>query len=144
MRIPYVGVEEKLNPPLRKVKPPLEEKLKQNNTNLIIKENIKEKEIDTYSTEDFEHWFNSTYAIYPRKIEKVKEKQYYERKLRGLSREEAKNKANDIYKLLKKHIVSWSNENDVEGRQEEYIPYFSSWLNANVEDSPHYKRGKRK
>lgn len=146
LRIPYVGLEEKLNPPLTKVNQHIEEKLKDNNTSIINKENIKESdcETDTYSADDLEHWFETTYAIYPRKFAKVKAKEFYERKLRGLTREDAKNKANFIYVLVKKHINVWGEENDYEGRQKEHIPYFSTWLNANVEDSPNYKRGKRK
>lgn len=115
------------------------------NTNTNIKENKKESSVDKdcFTQEDLDHWFDSTYSRYPRKVSKVQAKSTYEHKLRGLTREDAKDKANKIYSLLNKQLVIWSHENNGEGRKVEHIPYFSSWLNSNIEDSKHYK-GKKK
>lgn len=89
-------------------------------------------------------YFDTVYAIYPRKVSKVKAKEAWEHKFRGIEIDTAKDKATAIWRMLKKQILVWEQENDGEGRNAEHIPYFATWLNANVEDSPHFKRGKRK
>ena len=133
------GVKEKLNTPLK-------EKLKHNNTivNTIKENNTKESQAQSplislndkeTTTEDLEVWFSKTYEIYPRKVGKVQAKTTFVKKLKGLSREEAKKKAVGIYKMLHRQIELWKKENDWQGRKLEHIPYFSSWLNANIEDS---------
>jgi adenine-specific DNA glycosylase len=99
---------------------------------------------DTFSTADLDYWFSNTYLLYPRKVNKVKSKEAYEHKIRGLTRNEAKDKANAIFFAVKKQVALWKRENDYEGRKLEHIPYFSSWLNANIEDSPNYKKGRNK
>ena len=135
------GIEEKLNTPL-------EEKLKDNNTigNNTLKENIIKESVATithYTSEDFNYWFEATYSIYPRKVSKVQAKESFEHKLRGLEKEEARKKAGAIYRMLETQNNIWQNENNGEGRKIEHIPHFSTWANANVEDSPHYKRGRK-
>ena len=127
---------------------PLENQVQLNTNNIDTnnkKENKKES-VDastTYTAEELENWFNTTYSIYPRKVSRIRAKDFYERKIRGLCRYEAKNKANKIYVLLKRQIEVWANENDRQGRKIEHIPYFSSWLSANIDDSPNFKKGKR-
>jgi hypothetical protein len=133
-----------LNPPLTKVKPPLEEKLKHNNTNLIVnKENIKEKDGDGEKLVDGDaitRWFANIWAIYPNKVDKVQAKKTFEHKVVGLPYEEGHKIAVKIYKMLQRQVAVWEkNETEMQ-----YIKHCSSWLNANVEDSPNYKRGKRK
>lgn len=144
LRIADCGVQENLGRCSNNFGEGGQKNLKDNNTSIIKKEIKKESEnkSTTYSAEELDYWFNTTYEIYPRKHSPLKAKDFYERKLRGLSREEAKNKANMIYGLLKRQILIWERENDYEGRQKEHIPYFSSWLKDNVEDSPHFKRRK--
>ncbi len=88
-------------------------------------------------------YFDKTYLLYPRKVSKIQAKNTYEHKLRGLTKEEAKDKANKIYIRLKRQIECWSKENDYDGRKIEHIPYFSSWLNSEIEDSAKFKRGKK-
>lgn len=106
------------------------------NTNTNIKENKKEKcKKETVSGEDISLWFSKTYEIYPRKVGKVQAKKTFEKKLKHFNREEAKQIAVRIYNILKKQIELWSKENDYQGRKIEHIPYFSTWLNANFEDS---------
>ena len=143
LTIVYDGLKEKFNTPLK-------EKFKHNNTSNNITKNIKENYIKescdetlAFTVEDLELWFNKTYEIYPRKISKVQAKITYEHKLRGLNKDEAKNKANKIYMLLKRQIEVWVNENDGQGRKFEHTPYFSSWLSANIDDSPHYRRTRK-
>ena len=118
LRIVGGGIEEKLNTPI-------EEKLKDNNTssNTTLKEINKE----SFSEEDLALWFSKVYEIYPRKVSKVKAKEMFERKLRGLDKETA----------YKKAIES-------EKRETSYLPYPASWLNDNVENSPHFKKGRKR
>lgn len=89
-------------------------------------------------------YFDTVYAIYPRKVSKIKAKEAWEHKFCGIDFDTAKDKATKIWKMLKRQVAVWEQENDGEGRKVEHIPYFSTWLNANVEDSPNYKRGKKK
>lgn len=130
LRIVGGGIEEKLNTPI-------EEKLKDNNTsnNITLKEINKE----SFSEEDLALWFSKVYEIYPRKVSKVKAKEMFERKLRGLDKETAYKKAIAIYRMLERQVEVWENEN----RETNYLPYPASWLNDNVENSPHFKKGRK-
>jgi hypothetical protein len=114
---------------------------KDNNTSIIEKENIIK---ESPSDEDLSLWFKTTYDIYPRKTSVAKARACYCKKLKGLSRDEAKDLANKIYNTLKRHIKSWASENDGEGRDKQYLPYFPSWLNANFEDGVIIKKSRRK
>lgn len=134
LTIVYDGIKEKFNTPLK-------EKLKDNNT--IKNTTIKEINKESFSDEDLHLWFSKVYEIYPRKVSKVQAKETFEHKLRGLEKEEATNKARAIYVLLTKQNEVWQSENDGQGRKMEHLPHFSTWCNDNVENSPHFKRGKR-
>lgn len=96
------------------------------------------------SQEDLDKYFNVIYELYPRKVGKVQAKETFEHKFRGLEKEESKKKATAIYRMLQTQIQVWGEENDGQGRKVEFIPHFSSWLSANVDDSPYYKRGRKK
>lgn len=121
-----------------------------------INNNIDSNDTDKYDTTDEYNnitiisdtksiqYFDTVYAIYPRKVSKIKAKEAWMHKFVGIEIDTAKEKATKIWNELKRQIVAWQNENDGEGRKVEHIPHFSTWLNANVEDSPNYKRGKRK
>lgn len=130
LRIVGGGIEEKLNTPI-------EEKLKDNNTssNTTLKEINKE----SFSEEDLALWFSKVYEIYPRKVSKVKAKEMFERKLRGLEKETAYKKAIAIYRMLERQVEVWESEK----RETSYLPYPASWLNDNVENSPHFKKGRK-
>lgn len=130
LRIVGGGIEEKLNTPI-------EEKLKDNNTsnNITLKEINKE----SFSEEDLALWFSKVYEIYPRKVSKVKAKEMFERKLRGLDKETAYKKAIAIYRMLERQVEVWESEK----RETNYLPYPASWLNDNVENSPHFKKGRK-
>lgn len=93
--------------------------------------------------DDINLYFDKIYSIYPRKVSKVRAKETFEHKLRGLEKDEAKRKAVGIYRMLEKQIEFWKAENDGQGRKIEHLPHFSTWCNDNVENSPHFKRGKR-
>ena len=131
LRIVSGGIEEKLNTPI-------EEKLKDNNTssNTTLKEINKE----SFSEEDLALWFSKVYEIYPRKVSKVKAKEMFERKLRGLDKETAYKKAIAIYRMLERQVEVWESEK----RETSYLPYPASWLNDNVENSPHFKKGRKR
>lgn len=89
-------------------------------------------------------YFEKTYSIYPRKVSKEQARKTYAHKLVGLDVESARKVANTIYKCLEKQLVVWGNEKDGEGRLQEFLPHFSTWLNDNFADSPHYKRSRRR
>lgn len=131
LRIVSGGIEEKLNTPI-------EEKLKDNNTsnNTTLKEINKE----SFSEEDLVLWFSKVYEIYPRKVSKVKAKEMFERKLRGLDKETAYKKAIAIYRMLERQVEVWESEK----RETSYLPYPASWLNDNVDNSPHFKKGRKR
>ena len=128
LRIVGGGIEEKLNTPI-------EEKLKDNNTS--NNNTLKEINKESFSEEDLALWFNKVYEIYPRKVSKVKAKEMFERKLRGLDKETAYKKAIAIYRMLERQVEVWESEK----REISYLPYPASWLNDNVENSPHFKKG---
>lgn len=106
-------------------------------SNISISNNI-------VNIEDINIYFDKIYDIYPRKVSKVQAKETFEHKLRGLEKEEAYKKSIAIYRMLENQNKVWQAENDGQGRKVEHIPYFSSWCNSNVEDSPKFSRRKKK
>ena len=106
--------------------------------------NKKDSNSNMVSLETINEYFDKTYAIYPRKVSKEQARKTYEHKLCGLEQESARKLANYIYINLQKQLDIWKAENDNKGREQEYMPYMSTWLNDNVQDSPHYKKGKRR
>ena len=97
------------------------------NTNTINNNIVTNEEINNY--------FDKIYSIYPRKVSKVQAKATFTKKLKGLDKDTAHKKAIAIYRLIEKQNQVWQSENNGEGRKLEHIPYMSSWLSANVEDS---------
>lgn len=112
------------------------------NTDDSITPKVRKGTANIVSNEDIEKYFETTYSIYPRKVNKQQAKKTYEHKFRGLSIVDAKNLANRIYKALQRQIALWQAENKGNGRELEYIPHFSSWLNDNIEDSKNFKKGR--
>ena len=113
------------------------------NTNTISNNNSKVEigtNTNTITNDIIENYFDTTYNIYPRKVNKQQAKTTYEHKFRGLDLEEGRKLANRIYKAVEKQISLWQAENKGNGRELEYIPHFSSWLNDNIEDSPKFKK----
>ena len=84
---------------------------------------------------EWENYFETLWKMYPRKINKQLAKKTFEHKIRGLTDEECRTKCNYIYKLQIKYI----HECEVSDRDLQYIQHFSSFLNANIPNSPHYK-----
>ena len=103
-------------------------------SNISISNNI-------VTNEEIYNYFDKIYSIYPRKVSKVQAKETFEHKLRGLEKEEAYKKAIAIYRMLENQNQVWQAENDGQGRKVEFISHFSTWLNDNVENSPHFKKG---
>ena len=97
--------------------------------------------INIVTNEEINNYFDKIYSIYPRKVSKVQAKETFEHKLRGLEKEEAYKKAIAIYRMLENQNQVWQAENDGQGRKVEFISHFSTWLNDNVENSPHFKKG---
>ena len=105
-------------------------------SNISISNNI-------VTNEEIDNYFDKIYSIYPRKVSKVQAKETFEHKLRGLEKEEAYKKAIAIYRMLENQNQVWQSENDGQGRKVEFISHFSTWLNDNVENSPHFKKGRK-
>lgn len=118
--------------------PPIKQSLPNNIDN--NKNNNKEINKESFSEEDLALWFSKVYEIYPRKVSKVKAKEMFERKLRGLDKETAYKKAIAIYRMLERQVEVWESEK----RETSYLPYPASWLNDNVENSPYFKKGRKR
>lgn len=80
--------------------------------------------------------FEKLWKIYPRKIGKQNAIKQFEHKVRGLNEEECREKCNLIYVSEVKYIKQVQENNT----PMEYIKHFSSFLNAEVPNSKHYKR----
>ena len=87
-------------------------------------------------------YFEQTWLIYPRKESKIQARTTFTHKVFTKSQDESHKLALRIYKTLERQIVVWENENNGKGRDKQYIPLFSSWLNDNFEDVPKKERGK--
>jgi len=86
----------------------------------------KGKELEEYILTIFEE----VWKIYPRKVSKVRGKRTFLKLFKGVNtREDAKRKGGKIYGAVEKQKRIWDRENT----EETFIPYFSSWLNANFE-----------
>lgn len=109
------------------------------NINKKEKENILKEKEKSFNTEDLDLWFSKIYSLYPRKASKLKAREAFEHKVRGLTKDLAYKKSISIYRLLEKQLLIWEKEQ----REPSFIPYLASWLNANIEDSPNYKRGRK-
>ncbi|NCD06402.1 MAG: hypothetical protein EOL97_09800 [Spirochaetia bacterium] len=84
---------------------------------------------------DLSRYFEPTWKIYKRKINKTLAIRTYEHKMRGLTEEQVKEKATMIYKaVLKYNEQIEDNETELN-----FVAHFSSFLNNNVPNSPHYK-----
>lgn len=84
---------------------------------------------------DWSPMFETLWKLYPRKVNKVLAKKTFEHKVRGLTEQECKDKCNLIYKAEMRYL-NQIKENNTEIN---YIKHFSSWLNAEVPNSKHYK-----
>lgn len=89
-------------------------------------------------------YFEQTWSIYPRKESKVQAKTTFTHKVYTKDEEISRATALRIYKILQRQNAVWENENNGNGREKQYIPLFSSWLNDNFEDVPKKERGKIK
>lgn len=89
-------------------------------------------------------YFEKTWCIYPRKEGKVQAKTTFTHKVFDKDEEISRILARRVYKSLERQIQAWQNENNGAGRDKQYIPFFSSWLNDNFEDVPKKERGKIK
>lgn len=84
---------------------------------------------------DWRPYFEKLWKLYPRKVAKQNAVKQFEKKVRGLSEEEVRAVSSVVYAKLKKRMAYWE-ENETE---EKYIPHFASFLNAEIENSKHYK-----
>lgn len=79
--------------------------------------------------------FETLWKMYPKKSDKQNAKKMFERKVRGLTEEECREKCNLIYKAQMRYQSQLiQNETPME-----YTKLYASWLNAEVPNSKHYK-----
>lgn len=119
-----------------------------NNSFVVINEqNESQQKLDIENkNSDYDeviNFFDKTYSIYPRKESKVTAKTTYTHKVYSNDAKLNKLIATRIYRCLQKQIVAWENENKGAGRDKDFMPLFSTWLNANFEDIPKKDRGKK-
>ena len=84
---------------------------------------------------DWLPYFETLWKLYPKKSDKQNAKKMFERKIRGLTEEECKEKCNLIYKAQMKYQKQLE-QNDT---PLEYTKLYASWLNCEVPNSKHYK-----
>lgn len=107
--------------------------------NLInfIKKCVNEHKVER-ETENKVDWlpmFETLWKMYPKKSDKQNAKKMFERKVRGLTEEECREKCNLIYKAQ----MRYQNQLIQNETPLEYTKLYASWLNAEVPNSKHYK-----
>lgn len=89
--------------------------------------------------ENLSTYFETLWKIYVRKDNKELAKRTFEHKMRGLTEEQVKEKANFIYISQQKY----KQECEQNRTEKQYILHYSSFLNARIPNSPHYKGGNK-
>ena len=79
--------------------------------------------------------FETLWKMYPKKSDKQNAKKMFERKVRGLTEEECREKCNLIYKAQ----MRYQNQLIQNQTPLEYTKLYASWLNCEVPNSKHYK-----
>lgn len=79
--------------------------------------------------------FETLWKMYPKKLDKQNAKKMFERKVRGLTEEECREKCNLIYKAQ----MRYQNQLIQNQTPLEYTKLYASWLNCEVPNSKHYK-----
>lgn len=119
--------------------------------NALVTDNTTKKEIDLidyikkcvreYKTEnkapevDWLKYFQKLWELYPRKVNKELAKRTFEHKIRGLNEEDCKEKCRKIYQMQSAQVGVWKEK----GTEMQFIPHFSTWLNASIPNSKYYK-----
>lgn len=102
----------------------------------FIKKCVREtKEKEDLPKVDWQPMFETLWKLYPKKSDKQNAKKMFERKIRGLTEQECREKCNLIYKAQMRYQTQLvENETPLE-----YTKLYSSWLNAEVPNSKYYK-----
>ena len=79
--------------------------------------------------------FETLWKMYPKKSDKQNAKKMFERKVRGLTEEECREKCNLIYKAQ----MRYQNQLIQNQTPLEYTKLYASWLNCEVPNSKYYK-----
>ena len=102
----------------------------------FLKKLVREYKVEEKKPQvDIKPYFEKLWGLYERKINKQLAFRTFEHKVRGLTEEECREKCNLIYKLQTTRQKQWEQE----GRDKQYYPHYSSWLNAEVPNSKYYK-----
>ncbi len=114
-----------------------------NNTQQVLRQNaVKDNGNTEY--DKIMLYFEQTWRIYPRKESKIQAKTTFTNKVFTKDEDASRENALRIYKILQRQNTVWQSENNGNGREKQYLPLFSSWLNDNFEDVPKKERGKTK
>lgn len=97
--------------------------------------NYKEENKKQEKSFDWSPFFETLWKMYPRKVNKQLAKKTFEHKVRGLDEEQCREKCNKIYKVQMLRQEEWkANKTELQ-----FIAHYSTFLNANVPNSEHYK-----
>ena len=98
-----------------------------------VREHKVEEKVD--NKVDWLPMFETLWKMYPKKSDKQNAKKMFERKVRGLTEEECREKCNLIYKAQ----MRYQNQLIQNQTPLEYTKLYASWLNCEVPNSKHYK-----
>ena len=98
-----------------------------------VREHKVEEKVETKV--DWLPMFETLWKMYPKKSDKQNAKKMFERKVRGLTEEECREKCNLIYKAQ----MRYQNQLIQNQTPLEYTKLYASWLNCEVPNSKHYK-----
>lgn len=102
----------------------------------FIKSCIKDKKVAEEKPKvDWLPMFETLWKMYPKKLDKQNAKKMFERKIRGLTEQECREKCNLIYKAQ----MRYQNQLIQNETPLEYTKLYASWLNCEVPNSKHYK-----
>jgi len=79
-----------------------------------------------------EHAFEVIYKAYPRHVSKEQARKTFLKKAEKLNDWELKEFTEKILRAIDYQKEVWGRENNGNGREEQYIPHLSTWLNANI------------
>ena len=84
---------------------------------------------------DWLPYFEKLWKLYPRKVNKQLAARTFEHKVRGLNEQQCLEKCRQIAQVQLLRQKEW----EANGTDMQYVPHYSSFLNNQVPNSPHYK-----
>ena len=99
----------------------------------LVREHKVEEKVE--NKVDWLPMFETLWKMYPKKSDKLNAKKMFERKIRGLTEQECREKCNLIYKAQ----MRYQNQLAQNETPLEYTKLYASWLNCEVPNSKYYK-----